>query len=336
MKCRGGIVGALVLLGSHAAAAAAPHIAATHPAKIQSNEAPHDITISGSGFIPAGSPLQALDKQRVFLRMGTQGGFVETPMEIPGSQGWGESGFSAKYPSGLTLAPGGLQIKVIVNGVESNVFSIPVIAPPPPAVPHITSIWHAETVAGSTDYYFILRVSGTGIDYQTRPRFQGQEDIPFVRSLVEGFVQFSVPEAYRHQPGRYSVQLVNAQGYSNFGWWDLVVKPKLAQLAPPSISPAALTTPLAVTLTFEGSSPKQVLRRVDGGGWAPVAHGPIVGYSTKVQLDLPALKPEKTIDLKLSNAAGESNVLTLHVLAPIEERRDRVPPHHPPQMPKKK
>lgn len=327
----GGALAAFLAAGWPATAVAAPHITATTPATIFVNTAP-EVRLHGSGFVPAGSPVATLSQvQKVFVRGGSQGSFVPAPLVIPSGHGWGATAFSAKLPSGLKLAPGVLQVQVTVNGVASNVFEIPVVPLPSPAVPHITAVSPAETAMGATAYYFILRVSGTGIDAFTKPRFQGLENIPVVGG--DGFVQFSVPESFRNKPGRYTIQLVNAQGVSNLAHWDLVVKPQIAKLTPASISPAKLAergASLGVTIAFTGSPPKKVWARADTAGWAAVAPRKLETHTVEILLDLAALGPKKQIDLKLANAAGESNIATMHVLMPIEQKAlDRSPAQKP-------
>lgn len=304
------IVSALALAPG-IAFAAAPQISQSTPHQIQAGGKPHavELEIDGSGLVPPGSTFQSVPADvLVFADDGT--GWRQGAVIIPGHHGWGVGHLSISTPPVVPKLPS-LRLKVSVKGVESNVFAVPVFEAPPPGPPKITSVNPWETVLGSSDYFFILKVTTNG--QGGTPYFNGSPVKDYVGQLTgpaELFFQFSVPPALRTTPGSYPIQVKNSMGDSPVVHWQLVAKPVFVSISPKSLPPSAVApgaSPVSVMVLFGPSPPKTLWYSADGEGpWKKADPVIFAMSSATFALDAAALGPKSRVAIKMTNAAGET------------------------------
>jgi len=245
-------------------AAAAPNVTGSYPSKVRLDNWPGSIRVHGTGFLPAGITQcsdDVVNKRTIFLYRTEAGhGFEKADIIFPaGGPGGGCGDTAIVGHHFFHQTPNMVQVQVVVDGVASNLYTIPVVPNPITAAPHINSLSTSEGVVGQQDTW--VKAYGTNIPGDVKVRFQGQY-VATNQSLTEvGWVSFKVPHDKFTKPFRYSVQLENGKGYSNIVWFDVIQKPQITKITPGVLPRSAFANgspPVQMTVYHSGSVPKVV------------------------------------------------------------------------------
>ncbi len=237
-----GVLVVLAIAPSEAEAIVPPQILQAEPARLyalgSSNVAPgsgsHVLVVNGNNMAaPNTTGYTASADIHAFMRLGN-GPFQEAMVG-----GWSPSSTNISFFSSQWMVnPGTLGVKVVVRGVESNVFNIPIL-PAPTAKPTISTSLPAAIQVGTVDngFTWLLKVYGTNIGYDAVVKVGGTDSGKTQVDLAGEFVQTWVSQEFHTKPGHYTVQIWSSTGYSNFGWLD-VTEPMHIVLKAPTPPPA--------------------------------------------------------------------------------------------------
>ncbi len=286
-------------------------IKSTDPGQYVQNSGVQFLELKGNDLIPDGSTYQTVPVDvKVFFDDGQ--GWKQGTIEIPG-KGWGKGALTVSAPMGVVPKAPSLKVKLVVKGVESNAYAIPIFTMNPSGPPKITSIRPQATAVGAGSYYFTIEVftnaSAGGPLYFNNQKVPSYLCIPQNPDVV--LYRFPVPDSMKNAPGSYPIQLRGgSSGDTNIVYWSLLEK-----LAITSASPAVLSAvdvapgapSKAFQFGFSGSAPNIVEIRVDeAGSWSKIAGPIIVGNQVFAGISLASYKPAKKVEIRLRNAVSEA------------------------------
>jgi hypothetical protein len=242
------LLGAAMLFPGRALAA--PVLNSVTPAACMTNQSTtQQITLHGSKLSGPSTNGYTFDHD-VQLYISVNGGAFQ---QVAGNwsagfllTGWDSTDLNVSLNGVITCtSPGTLRFYVRVLGVNSSVFSMPIIAPPsgPPTISSInpTSLPIAATSWGMRIVATGLDISSTGVTVNgVSPGFLSRLD------AFSGYVDIVVPPSLRAQPGRYQVVVTTARGSSNPVNFDIIGPPVIKSISPSTIS--LLPPPRASTL----------------------------------------------------------------------------------------
>jgi hypothetical protein len=180
-----------------------------------------DLELLGNDMIPPGSTFQTLPQDvKVYFDDGS--GWKQGSIVIPG-KGWGTGNLTVKTPWLNGKAPG-MKVKLVVKGVDSNVYTIPIFVINTSGPPKIISIKPDSTAQGASDFWFLIEVFTNG-SAGGQLFFNGQQVSNYIFQAQTPDVmmyRFSVPQSLRATPGQYPIQLKGPKGDTNIIYWRLV------------------------------------------------------------------------------------------------------------------
>lgn len=238
------------------------------------------------------------------------------------------------------LASAGLiEIKVAIDGVESNVFPIHVRK----ELPRLDSALPDQILltASMDERAFKIGLRGRFWVSPIVAVINGKEFGTLYQHTDYGDEVFSWPEALR-KPGVYVLALKDALGTSEARTVEIVGPPLLTATTPAAIHPSDLApkaapesapttrstathavAPASLALaparlalatfelraTFQGSAPTKVSWRTDQAPWQDVSvHGIVKGSEVRLPLPVNALSQAAWVEIHASNKAGESQI----------------------------
>lgn len=299
-------------------------ITSTDPGQYVQNSHVQFLELKGNDLIPDGSTYQSIPVDvKVFFDDGK--GWRQGIIEIPG-KGWGKGNLTVTAPSGVFPKAPSLKVKLVVKGVDSNVYAIPIFTMNPSGPPKITSIKPEATAVGSSSYYFMIEVftnaSARGLLYFNNQRVPSYLQIAQNPDTI--LYRFPVPDDVQATPGSYPIQLRGGgNGDTNIVYWSLLEKLAITSALPKMLSSVDVA-PGAPSKSFQfgfsGSAPNIVEIRVDEkGNWSKVSGPVVVGNQVFVGISLAAYAPAKKVEIRLRNAVSEavkSYAIVPSVLAP--------------------
>lgn len=286
-------------------------ITSTDPGQYVQNSGVQFLELIGNDLIPDGSTYQTVPVDvKVFFDDGQ--GWKQGTIEIPG-KGWGKGTLTVTAPTGVKPTSPSLKVKLVVKGVDSNVYAIPIFTMNPSGPPKITSIRPKATALGASSYYFVIEVltnaSASGQLYFNDQKVPSYLCIPQSPDVV--LYRFPVPDSMKNAPGSYPIQLRGgSSGDTNIVYWSLLEKLAITSASPAvlgavDVAPGAPSK--AFQFGFSGSAPNIVEIRVDEkGNWSPVSGPVVVGNQVFVGISLASYKPAKKVEIRLKNAVSEA------------------------------
>ena len=299
-------------------------ITSTDPGQYVQGSHVQFLELQGNDLIPDGSTYQSIPVDvKVFFDDGK--GWRQGTIEIPG-KGWGKGTLTVTAATGVKPTSPSLKVKLVVKGVDSNVYAIPIFTMNPSGPPKITSIQPKATAMGSGSYYFVIEVftnaSAAGLLYFNNQRVPSYLQIPQDPDTV--LYRFPVPDNVQNTPGSYPIQLRGgSNGDTNIVYWSLLEKLAITSASPKMLSsvdvaPGASSTKFQ--FGFSGTAPNIVEIRVDEkGNWSKVSGPIVVGNQVFVSISLAAYQPAKKVEIRLRNAVSEavkSYAIVPSVIAP--------------------
>ncbi len=224
-------------------ALAAPVLNSVTPGACMAEPSIQLFTLNGSGLTGPKTNGYSFD-QDVQLHVSINGAPYQNKPNI--IQTWTSVQLTLQLDAGTFCpAPGSLRFFISVLGVNSSVFSMPIVAAPsgPPTISSInpTSLPIAATSWGMRIVATGLDISSTGVTVNgVSPGFLSRLD------AFSGYVDIVVPPSLRAQAGRYQVVVTTARGSSNPVNFDIIGSPVIKSIAPSTIS--LLPPPRASTL----------------------------------------------------------------------------------------
>ena len=239
---------------------------------------------------------------------------------------WGPARISVQFVGDKWLRdPGYIQFKVVVRGVESDVYSVDVVprSQRPPVIRKVNQTSPFLTTR-QDDHDWGFRLLADNLTPAARLLIDGQVIRWEYLDPVSNLIDASIPKALRNNPGRHSMQVQTELGKSALWWVDITAPPAIVRLVPADMMTARAggTTPggqprlvgaAPVVVHFTGSVPSEVAVRADGGPWRMLK--PSATSDGKLTLLLPAAYRDKpaSVEIRLTNAAGEATAtLAVH------------------------
>lgn len=304
------LVGSLFASAVTANAVAAPSISGTSPPKVRIDRLGVAIRILGDGFLPSGVTAcsdDAVKRIKIQYRGELDEPFKDADLIFPSSLGCGANGIVGYHFNFTKSPPSVFQVRVLVDGIASNIRGIPLVPNPITGAPTITSITPSAGAVG-WNYAPLITLSGTNIPADAKVRFQGQY-LASSQSVSEtGWLQFNVPKEKLANQARYSVQLESSKGYSNFAWYDVIAKPVITQVAPAAIPTGAYaqqSAPLPVSVYHTGSEPKNVRAQL-GTAWLTITNFTVKPGLVQFSLPLAGKAIPQNLPIRFSNDAGDN------------------------------
>lgn len=271
-----------------------PAITSVAPSSIPAGSPATELTVLGSGFVPASSARWNGDPRTTVYVSATE---LRATLSAPDLAAMGSGTLKVRNP-----APG---------GGNSNTVTVTITAPLPSPVPAISSIAPTEVFAGGPD--FILIVDGSGFVPASRVRVDGSgRETTYVSATQLLAV---VPAADIEDTGPLTVRVRNPEpGGGNSNTVTLNVQPNPL----PSISSISPSTVAAggpnFTLVIEGQGfvPSSVVK-VGGATRATVFVSPTRLQATVLSGDIQSPGP---VNVKVKNpepGGGTSNTVQLNV-----------------------
>lgn len=263
-----------------------------------------------------------------------------------GGGAWTESGISIQDISdrdmGISLlsqpylaAPGLLELKVAIDGVDSNVLTIQVRKLPP----QLDSASPDQILLTPTADESAFKIGLRGRYWVTPIEWviNGKSYGALHQHPDYGDEVISWPGALR-KAGVYMIQLKNALGTSEARVVELVGAPQLTGTTPAAIHPSDLA-PNAATASpaspvrallpvfelraaFQGSAPTRVAWRTDQTAWQEVgARGAVKGSEVRLSIPVEALDRAAWVEVQLANKVGESQIRVPKSADPVNVSR---------------
>ena len=256
------------------------------------------VTLRGKNFWPSGPN----EPSRWRIQMRRDGGAFQ---EFRTSSG-NDFAETFSFPSTEWIAkPGKLEVKVVRDGVHSNVYAIEVRTTPPTLTQLSPRRIALGDVGDKARYTVVMR--GAYWTSPTTPLINGKAYAPFHQNLNSGQESFVWPTELR-KPGRFTVQLQTEHGKSQFQEVEIVG-------APTSVAPAARVSTgdiasagatLKARVRFSGSAPDEVQWRTDRHPLRALTFVTnIRGDEAIVDVPTADLKNVPWFEIKLKNIAGE-------------------------------
>jgi hypothetical protein len=278
------------------------------------NPLPNDIT----GF-------NVNDRVKIYAR-------AEGNFQLLTSSGWTPDSQNTWIPTQLLKNQGYLQVKVTVDGVDSNVFSISIVPPPnkPPVIMSVSPD-HFDLTNGTDSESLIVMVNNidgysfSGVLIDGNPAFVGNVILQPGED-AGGTIMTWMPKELLTKSAQHTVQVQTRAGQSNivkvmvgtlniFKSSNIELKPVSKPLTITILSPSFLTKaqtsagapPVSVTAIFSGSTPETILYRVDkAGAWYQIQQPIIFGNQATFSLPCGTLQPKSVVEIKMVNATGEA------------------------------
>jgi hypothetical protein len=286
-------------------------ITSTDPGQYVQNSGVQFLELLGKDLIPDGSTYLTIPVDvKVLFDDGK--GWKQGTIEIPGKD-WGKGALTVSAPMGVIPTAPSLRVKLVVKGVDSNVYAIPIFTLNPSGPPKITSIRPEATAVGANAYYFMIEVF-TNASAAGQLYFNNQK-VPSYLSMAQSpdviLHRFPVPDSMKDTPGSYPIQLRGGgNGDTNIVYWSLLEKLAITSASPQmlsSVDVAPGAPAKAFQFGFSGSAPSSVELRVDeAGNWSKISGPVIVGNQVFVGIPLASYKPAKKIEIRLKNAVSEA------------------------------
>jgi len=287
-----------------------PHITSTDPYTFVENGIPRMLEIKGSNLIPAGSTFQTIPQDvHVFFDDGS--GWKQGSIEIPG-KGWGTANLTVNTPALQQARVPGVKVKLVVRGVESNTYLIPIFAINASGPPTITGLKPSSTALGANDFYFVVEVftnasAGNILYFSNQP-------VPSYLSIVQApnvcMFRFPIPQNVRNSPGGYPIQVKGTHGDTNIMYWTLVAPVAITSISPAVLAASVVTPgapPIAFKVNFSGSAPNLIEYRIDdSSSWQKIQNPVCFGNQVAFGLTLGTLIPKGRIEIRIKNAVSES------------------------------
>ncbi|GLH74406.1 hypothetical protein GETHLI_29080 [Geothrix limicola] len=265
-----------------------------------------------------------------------------------GGGAWTESGISIRDISdrdmGISVlsqpylaSPGTLEIKVAIDGVDSNVLTIQVRK----LAPQLDSASPDQILLSPTADESAFKVGLRGRYWVTPIEWviNGKSYGSLYQHPDYGDEVISWPGALR-KAGVYMVQLKNALGTSEARVVELVGAPVLTGTTPAAIHPSdlapkpttaaaaapaspaspmrALAPVFELRAAFQGSAPTKVAWRTDLTAWQEVgARGAVKGSEVRLPIPVEALERAAWVEIQLANKVGESQIRVPKAADPV-------------------
>jgi hypothetical protein len=260
------------------------------------------------------------------------------------TDGWTPDSMSCWLPTSLLKNQGFLQVKVTVDGVDSNVFSISIVAAPskPPVITSVSPD-HFDVTNGAVSADLNINVSNidgwgfTGVLIDGKSAFIGNLIIQPGEETY-GTIMTSMPKELLTKSAQHTVQVKTRAGLSNivnvmvgtlaniksvnpgFKLADPITITKLTPSFLTKAQTSAGAPEVSITAIFSGATPKSILYRIDKtGAWYQIQQPIIFGNQATFSLPFGILQPKSLVEIKMVNDTGEA-IKDLNVVPDAQDK----------------